>query len=525
MKFRIAMAGALVVTGVVGASLPAHGQVSPTDGAPNLVVTSNQNVPTKGGYVVNLDGDKVYVNSVCKAQLVAAGIAPDVHPWSALKPLPTVAKSNAPSCDDLEASFADAPDPGDGGGDPDPGDGGGDPDPGDGGGNEMSPVRLFQTAGTTSPTKGGFVIVNDATWTRVSPSCKADLIAEGIEIVSATWSQVSAYPKESLPCDLVLAMLTAPGHGDDGEWVTMGDESATYPDDQVPEKYFLFDPDWNPDPTWEETRIGWLVECESVKFDQIDPIVVPGPDMQSHHMHEFFGNGNVTSESTTQTFADTPLDDIECTDVNDKSAYWSPAVYQDGQRATANNFKAYYKSTTPDAVPMPFGLRMIAGDVNATGDQGELVGWFEVQRTSDLTPREDLTNTLGETQMISRPNDENNIVLRMNFPNCWDGVHLDSPDHQSHMAYFDEVSKTCPATHPVKIPQLTTFTQYDVDGGQGFRLSSGAWYTYHQDFWNAWSPAQMSDLNDACIVDQLNCRVRSSPALNTLGQYPEFIPS
>ena len=29
----------------------------------------------------------------------------------------------------------------------------------------------------------------------------------------------------------------------------------------------------------------------------------------------------------------------------------------------------------------------------------------------------------------------NYIQMTVAFPQCWDGVHLDSPDHKSHMAY------------------------------------------------------------------------------------------
>jgi len=43
------------------------------------------------------------------------------------------------------------------------------------------------------------------------------------------------------------------------------------------------------------------------------------------------------------------------------------------------------------------------------------------------------------------------------FPSCWDGKNLDSPDHQSHVAYQSGsalAGDQCPATHPVRIPQV-----------------------------------------------------------------------
>jgi Domain of unknown function (DUF1996) len=50
------------------------------------------------------------------------------------------------------------------------------------------------------------------------------------------------------------------------------------------------------------------------------------------------------------------------------------------------------------------------------------------------------------------------IVVSQRFPTCWDGVNLDSPDHMSHMSYPEsgtfESGGPCPATHPVRTPQV-----------------------------------------------------------------------
>jgi len=44
---------------------------------------------------------------------------------------------------------------------------------------------------------------------------------------------------------------------------------------------------------------------------------------------------------------------------------------------------------------------------------------------------------------------------------CWDGKNLDSPNHMDHIAHptggpatFAVVDGKCPASHPVKIPQV-----------------------------------------------------------------------
>ncbi len=160
---------------------------------------------------------------------------------------------------------------------------------------------------------------------------------------------------------------------------------------------------------------------------------------------------------------------------------------------------------------MPLGLRMVAGDANATKNQPRQVGWW--QSTTAVT-------TADKNSMISRQGNAK-LTLRMNFPDCWDGKHLDSPDHKSHMAYSS--GRGCPSSHPVRVPQLVTFTDYLTNGGGGFSLSSGEWYTFHQDFWNGWAPAQMEALNRRCGLDGMNCRARKSPDLVPRGQYAAVV--
>ena len=77
------------------------------------------------------------------------------------------------------------------------------------------------------------------------------------------------------------------------------------------------------------------------------------------------------------------------------------------------------------------------------------------------------------------------------FPLCWDGVNLDSPNHQDHVAHpitgptsFASVNGVCPPSHPVKIPQVMLEVAWDTrqfndpnewpeDGSQPFVLSTG----------------------------------------------------
>lgn len=74
---------------------------------------------------------------------------------------------------------------------------------------------------------------------------------------------------------------------------------------------------------------------------------------------------------------------------------------------------------------------------------------------------------------------------------CWNGKDLDSPNHKEHVAYPSsgsfESGGPCPATHPVKLPQLmyevmwdtTVFNDKNIwptDGSQPFVYSMGDGY-------------------------------------------------
>ena len=92
------------------------------------------------------------------------------------------------------------------------------------------------------------------------------------------------------------------------------------------------------------------------------------------------------------------------------------------------------------------------------------------------------------------------------FPSCWDGRQLDSPDHRSHMVYANADSGACPADHPVSLPQITYEIDYPgITGGSQYTLSSHGAYSMHADFFAAWDPQVQNALVTGCLNAGLNC--------------------
>ena len=167
---------------------------------------------------------------------------------------------------------------------------------------------------------------------------------------------------------------------------------------------------------------------------------------------------------------------------------------------TVSNF--YYRVVAPQdpakVQPLPAGLIMIAGSAGATSAQPDyVVQWG----CSDTT-------TTGATIPVCA---HGNLTLDLHFPECWDGVHLDSADHKSHMFYARGAS--CPADHPVLVPQLTYHFEWPVTGADvtlssdhtmsGTDVTPGL--TAHGDFMDGWTLEIMWTRTFSCLRTAVIC--------------------
>jgi len=225
-----------------------------------------------------------------------------------------------------------------------------------------------------------------------------------------------------------------------------------------------------------------------------DPIVFPDQPGASH-MHDFFGNNSTDAFSTATSLAAATTG---CRVRKDKSGYWVPELYRYGVRVKPVKIQVYYRNKTSKAPrPFPFGFKLVQGDAHAESPQ------------YDWAHREFWSCDAGRHH-ARPPNCPAGTFLIMNvrFPQCWDGIHLDSADHHSHMAYVNGKGR-CPRSHPVVLPLLLLEVKYRIHNGAkgGFTLASGSIYSVHGDFFDAWDRRKLAGLIRTCIDRGVSCHL------------------
>ncbi|RDG30846.1 DUF1996 domain-containing protein [Streptomyces corynorhini] len=237
-----------------------------------------------------------------------------------------------------------------------------------------------------------------------------------------------------------------------------------------------------------------------------DPIVFPGQSGASHD-HTFMGNNTTDAHSTT---ASLDAGGTACKAPGDRSAYWMPTLYKGNTEVRPVGPQTiYYKSGVTDyrsVRPFPKGLRFVVGSPTQSaaefrGHRGWVEGW-------------ECGNQYNNTEFPANCPTAQDVQLNLRFqaPSCWDGKYLDTPNHQSHMAYPTAQGANqdvCPASHPVALPMIEFKMAWPVNGDMSqVRLSSGTGHSFHYDFFNAWDDATLKALVQHCVVEGLQCDAR-----------------
>lgn len=268
---------------------------------------------------------------------------------------------------------------------------------------------------------------------------------------------------------------------------------------------------------------------------QDDPVAYfnrPG----ASHLHQVWGNAEFDSATTPADLASNAVTNCNATPYSlNRSSYWMPAlVHEAGDVIKPDLVMVYYKRKTASSdacnpasskfigicVGIPSQIRFIFGwDAKQPTASVQGASWYCTSTSGHYKNLDDMFNagcTVGA-----------DILANTMAPNCWDGKHLDAPDHRSHMSYMATDPHTgagrCPTTHPYLIPQEENKAQYHVtpdmigtrsDGTKysRVRLASDAMLpgakpgaTLHADYMEAWVTAAKKMWTDNCIDKALDC--------------------
>ncbi|MDI5962349.1 DUF1996 domain-containing protein [Streptomyces sp. SL13] len=326
------------------------------------------------------------------------------------------------------------------------------------------------------------------------------LVVTGLGVSGAAPS-ASAAPKAPAAAHAMTTMADMPG---------MAAPQHASGDDPDGDGYILANPQvTGVTPSYNDPPHAYFHEfqanCSVTKTAPDDPIVFPQQPGASHD-HTFMGNTTTDAFSTTASLS---AGSSSCKAPDDLSGYWMPTLYNGTQQILPVGPQTiYYKSGVTDYTsvrPFPKGLRFVVGSPTTTADQFRASpGWVDGWECGDSYGNVDFPPSCPAGSQLN---------VRFQAPSCWDGLYLDTPDHKSHMAYpivkpgtNDDV---CPTDHPVALPMIEFKMAFPVSGDMsGVRFSSGASYSFHYDFFNAWDDATQAALVDHCIVGGLQCDAR-----------------
>lgn len=263
---------------------------------------------------------------------------------------------------------------------------------------------------------------------------------------------------------------------------------------------------------------SFRMSCQFATMGFFDPVTKPGA-ANAAPLSMFFGNTGVAPSSRPASLAATG--NGTCTGgTANRSAYWAPAVFDVRTSAIIPpDFMLVYHKTGFNMDPallreFPAGLMMIAG--NATN-----VGAPQLMRQLPVALWECEVTPWTNTGAIPVCPVGDVVQLTISFPQCWDGVNMGAPDHQSHMTHAvyraPPQRSSCPTTHPVPLPSLTVIFRWPVTAGMDpafWRLTSDAYpltarggYSAHATWMNGWTPEFQTTMVANCLQPGRDCGV------------------
>ena len=265
--------------------------------------------------------------------------------------------------------------------------------------------------------------------------------------------------------------------------------------------------------------IAFRIFCGISHMNNDDPMLFPNQKDATHH-HTFFGNTSVKFDSDLNNLSSVGNSTCWGGTMN-RSAYWHPSMIDangvamppNDSNGNGNGVLFYYKAgfdgvKPEDIKPAPKGLRMFTGNSKAkTADEVMDTKYHCLNHSTG-------TDYLTNSKSIPNCGVGHSVTMQVSFPRCWDGKNLDSPNHRDHMSHA--VNGSCPASHPVAIPQITFNMRWKVtkpNEALTWRLSSDNYafngsnggYSAHADYVEGWQEGFMATIVKNCLNAKKDC--------------------